>query len=158
MQANIKLALKTREVFKLFERRIDGDRLFIEAILHKFCIVMRRVPTTLVAYNQIEKAMIDLSEQFASDANRFEDLLAKRKDFNGKKINFIAQFHPTITVNTLLSIRLVEFIEIYDKLIATIKLLHLAGCFVSNSDYYANIKHAQSLANQMLSKMMIKPP
>ena len=59
-----------------------------------------------------------------------------------------------ITVSNPLGMRLVEFIEIYDQLVATIKLLNLAGCFMSDNDYYTNIKRIQKLANQMLSNVI----
>lgn len=161
MQANIELALKTREVFKLFERRIDRDRLFIEAILHKFCIVTRKckqqIPEASAAYNQVEQALFTLTRQFADEVNRFESVLANRKYFSSKKINFIAQFHPVMTVSNPLSMRLVEFIDIYDKLIAMLKLLHLVGCFASDNDYYVNIKRIQILANHMLSGIIFIP-
>ena len=159
MQATIELALKTREVFKLLERKIDGDRFFIEAVLHKFNSVMRQckqqVPRALVAYDQIEQALIALTRKFIDEANRFEAILASRKDFGDKKINFIAQFHTTITINTPLSMRLVGFIEAYDQLSAVLKLLHLAGCFVSENDYFSNINRIQKLANQMLSQIIL---
>ena len=161
MQANIKLVLKTREVFKLFERKIDGNRLFIEAILHKFCIVMKQckqhVPGALVVYDQITQSMLTLTQQFADEVNRFETILEKRKEFGRKQINFIAQFHTAIIVGTPLSMILIEFIEVYDKLIAILKLLHLTGCFVSDNDYYANIKRIQTLANQILSSIILTP-
>lgn len=157
MQATIQLALKTREVFKLFERRIDGDRLFIEAILRKFNVVMRQCKQqangALVTYNKIEQVLIAHTQQFSDELSQFETLLAQQKKFGSEKINFIEQFYPAITVNTPLSIQLIEFIEIYDKLIAVLKLLHLAGCFASDNDYYTNIKRVQKLANRMLSRI-----
>lgn len=159
MQVNIELALRTREVFKLFERKIDNDRLLIHAILHKFNIVMghskQRGLQTSSSFHQIEQAMVTLTQQFSDEMSRFNEVLNKRKDFNRTKVNFIAQFHPMITVSNPLSMRLVEFIEIYDQLIATVKLLNLAGCFMSDTDYYANIKRIQKLANKMLSHAML---
>lgn len=159
MQVNIELALRTREVFKLFERKIDNDRLFIHAILHKFNIVMsyskQQGLQTSSTFRQIEQPMITLTQQFNDEVSRFNEVLNKRKNFNSTKVNFIAQFHPMIAVSNPLSMRLVEFIEVYDQLIATVKLLHLAGCFMSNTDYYANIKRIQKLANKMLSHAML---
>ena len=159
MQANIEISLKTREVFKLFERKIDGDRLFINAILHKFNILTRqcrqKIPNALIDYNQTEQNILALIQQFTDELNRFETVLESRRGFTGTKINFIAQFHTTITVNTLLSIRLIEFIKIYDRFIAVLKLLYISGCFASDSDYYANIRRTQKSANIMLSHAMI---
>lgn len=162
MQANIELALKTREVFKLFERRIDGNRLFIEAILRKFNIVMKQCkqqePSASEAYNQIKQSMLLLTRQFADEVGRFEAVLAKRNDFDSKRINFIAQFYPIIPLKTPLSLHLVAFIETYDKLIALIKLLDWTGFFTSNNDCYSNINRIQKLANQMLSHITLGSP
>ena len=117
----------------------------------------RQVPGALTAYNQIEQTMIALIQQFTDEVNRFEVVLANRKDFGSKKINFIAQFPVKITVMTPLSMRLIAFIGVYDQLVAVLKLLHLAGCFASNHDYFANIKRIQMPANQMLSHVMLFP-
>lgn len=159
MQVNIELALKMREVHQLFERKIDNDRLFIQAILHKFNLVMshskQKTPQKFNVFSQIEQAMMTLTQQFSDEISCFHEVLNKRKDFNNTKINFIAQFHPMITVSNPLGMRLVEFIEIYDQLIATTKLLNLAGCFMSDNDYYANIKRTQKLANRMLSHILL---
>ena len=159
MQVNIKLALKTREVFKLFERRIDGDRLFIEAILHKFNIVIRQcrqqIPGAMNTYNQMEQAMIMLTQQFREEMTRFYAVLTRRKNFNDKEINLISQFHPTINVSSTLSIQLIELLETYDQLIATLKLLQLTELFESNDIYFYNVKRIQKLANKTLSCIML---
>ena len=161
MQATSKLALRTREVFNLFKRTINGDRLFIDAILHKFKIVMsqheHQTPNRLMAFNEIKQAMITLTQQFSDEVSRFEQILAKRKALNDKKINFIEQFHPSIIVSNTLCLYLIEFIEMYDKLVALIKLLHLAECFTSDNDYYANLQRIQTVANKMLSRVMLTP-
>lgn len=159
MKASIELSLKTREVYKLFERKINGDRWFIAAILHKFNLVMRgcrqKTPEALEAFNQIKQSIVCLTQQFSTEHVHLENLLQKKKMFTDKKINLITQFHPTIYVCSPLCIDLIEFIETYDKLIAIIKILHLAGCFASDNDYYANIKRIQTLANRMMSYVIL---
>lgn len=161
MKASIELSLKTREVYKLFERKINGDRLFIASILHKFNLVMRgcrqKTPEALGTFNQMKQSMMSLTQQFAMKHTHLENLLQKKKVFTDKKINLITQFHPTISICNPLCIDLIEFIETYDKLIAIIKILHLAGCFGTGSDYYANIKRIQMLSNQMLSNILLLP-
>lgn len=161
MQVNIEIALRTREVFKLFERKIVGNRLFIHTILHKFNIVMNHNKQQGLqecsTFYQMEQAVVTLTQQFRDEINCFNQVLNKRKAFDSTKTNFIAQFHPMITVSNPLSMRLVEFIEVYDELVATVKLLNLSGCFVSDIDYYANIKRIQKLANKMLSSVIFLP-
>ena len=160
MKASIELPLFTREVYKLFERKIDGDRLFIGAILHKFNHMMRRSRQEATSENnsfkKMERDILRLTEQFSNEINRIEGLLQKKKDFNDRKIHFIAQFHQSITVNNPLCMYLIEFIAVYDKLLATIKLLQLARCFVSEQDYFSYIKRNQREANQLLSKLLLE--
>ncbi len=159
MKASIELALRTREVYQLFERRISKNRLFIEAILHKFNVVMNRCkqrnPQALAYYKQIEKNIVGFTQQFTNEITRFETLLTMKKDFAHTKVSYIPQFRPVIIATNPLSIKLIEFIEIYDKLMATLKLLQLAGCFESDEVFWGNTKRYQKIANQMLSDLML---
>ncbi len=161
MKVSIELALRTREVYQLFERRISGDRLFLEAILHKFNIMMNRCrqrdPLALASYKQIKKNIIGFTQQFTDEITRFETLLATKKDFAHTKISYIPQFRPVMIVTNPLSMQLIEFIEIYDKLIAALKLLQLAGCFESDEIFWGNTKRYQKIANQMLSDLVLAP-
>ncbi len=161
MKVSIELALRTREVYQLFERKISGDRLFIEAILHKFNVLINRCrqrdPQAMASYKQIKQNIIGFTQQFTDEIARFETLLAMKKDFARTKISYIPQFRPVMIVTNPLSIQLIEFIEIYDKLIAALKLLQLAGCFESDEIFWGNTKRYQKLANQMLSNCVLAP-
>ena len=161
MKASIELALRTREVYQLFERRIDGERLFIEAILHKFNIVknhcQQQHPQAQLSYKQIKQTMIDLTQQFTDEIARFETLLAKKRYFADTKVCYVVKFRPAIMVTDPLAIQLIEFIEAYDMLIAILKLLHLSGCFQSSDVFFGNIKRYQKITNQMLSSLVLAP-
>lgn len=161
MKVSIELALRTREVYQLFERRINGDRLFIDAILHKFNIVLARhrqkEPDAATSFNQIEKKINGLSQQFLDDIERFEMLLAKKQKAGNTKINYVIQFQPVIIVQNQLALKLIEFVEIYDKLIALLKFLKFAECYESDIDYLNNINRYQKMANQVLSTLMLMP-
>lgn len=163
MKASIELALRTREVYQLFERRISGDRLFIEAILHKFNVVMyhasqhQQTPLALIKYKQIENKILEFTHQFTNEVARFEILLAKKKNFENTKISYITKYQPVIIVTNPLAMQLIEFLEIYDRLIASLKLLQLAGFFESDEISWNNIKRYQKMANQMLSKLILIP-
>ncbi|AOU64469.1 AcaB family transcriptional regulator [Legionella pneumophila] len=159
MKAEITLNLRTQEVYKLFERKISGDRLFIEAILYKMNIVIgrcrRQDPVALKMLYEMEQQLNTLAQEFAAKVKRFEILLSKKKVFKDKQINFVVQFYPKITVSNTLSMKLAELIEIYDRLIAILKLLRLAGCFNTDEIYFSNIKHHQKSTNQVLSKILL---
>lgn len=161
MKVSIELALRTREVNQLFQRRINGDRLFIEAILHKFNIVMNQCrqqnPQAIKTYQQIHQGIVIITQQFKDEVMHFEALIAKKKDFSNAKISYIPQFQPVIIATNPLSVQLVEFIEIYDKLIAGLKLLQLTGCFESDGIFWSNVRRYQKLTNQMLSKFVLTP-
>ena len=161
MKISIELALRTREVYRLFERRISGDRLYIAAILHKFNIVINRCrqrdPLALASYQQMIQEIIKFTQQYSDEIARFEAMLTKKKDFTGTKVSYITKFRPAIIVTNPLSMLLIEFIEIYDKLIAVLKLLQLAGCFESDEIFWSNTKRYQKMTNQMLSDFVLSP-
>ena len=159
MKASIELSLRTREVYQLFKRRINGDKLFIEAILHKFNAItglnQKNASTADNIYEQIEQAIINLTQQFNNEIASFENIFRNNKTLTEKKINFHAPFNCKIVVANRLALHLVNFIETYDKLIATLKLLHLAGSFATDGDCYANVKRLQKLTNRMLSCVVL---
>ena len=159
MKASIELALRTREVYQLFERRISGERLFIEAILHKFNVVINRCHKqniqALADYKQIEQNITSLMQQMTDDIGRFEIILTKRKSFEFTKISYLVKFRPTMILSNPLATRLSEFIKSYDKLLGVVKLLHLAGCFESDEVYFGNMRNYQKMVNQMLSAIVL---
>lgn len=160
MKARIAIELKTREVHQLFERKINGDRLFIDAILHRFNRVMNRCnqqeSAALLTYQEIEQKLQERIQHFTNEITRFEALLAKRK-FGGQAINYITQFRPAVLVSNPLAMLLVGFLVAYDNLMAVIKLLRLAGCFETDEIYFENIQIHQKTANRVLSAFILMP-
>jgi hypothetical protein len=158
---SIELSLRTREVYQLFERKINGDRLFIQTILHKLNTIINRCnqqePLALLAHQQIKQKIQELTRQFRADIAKFESLLAKKKILANKAIHFTVQFNPVIEITNPLSMALIELIEAYDQLVVTSKLLHFAGCFASTQDHYAHVKKAQDATNQTLSNILLTP-
>jgi len=158
MKVTITLELKTREVNQLFQRKINGDRLFIDAILHKFNritgLCRKQALGAHETYQLIEKNLLNLTQQFSDEVNRFKEILEKKTGLNNKKITITPTFYPKIAIEIPLAMRLIEFIEIYDNLTATLKLLHLAGCFETEQNYYANITRIQKVVNRSLSKII----
>lgn len=158
MKTEITLSLRTREVYRLFERKISGDRLFIEAILHKINTLIgrgrRQDSPTIKVLNEIEQQLKSLTNDFASEVKRYEALLTKKKEFKGKQINFMVQFYPKIIVCNPFHMRLCELIEVYDELVAVLKLLRLAGCFDTDEAYFLNVQEKQKVVNRMLSEVI----
>ena len=159
MKAERTLRLQTREVYQLFERRISDDRLFIDAVLHKINSVIwwsrRHDPAALKVLHEMEQQLNTLTQEFAFEMKRYEDLLSKKKEFKDKRINFGVHFHTKITVRNPISMKLAELIEVYDQLIAILKLLRVARCFETDKAYFIYMKQKQKHTNQTLSRVFL---
>ena len=77
-----------------------------------------------------------------------------KKNFTDINFHFVVQFRQSIVVCNALGMRLVEFINTYDQLIATLKLLQLADFFESIDAYFTHIKRIQKSANRVLSQII----
>ena len=159
MKATIELALGTHEVDNLFERQLTKKRLFIDAIQHRVNKLINRsnqqgMQATAVM-EQLEDKITSLSTFFLAETTKFKALLNQKKGFEGKSITYALQFKRTITLYNQSSALLAHFIECYDQLIATLKLLRLAGCFNSDMDYFYALKQYQNRANQLLSSLLL---
>lgn len=150
MQLTIDLHLKTREVYQLFEIKISDKRFFMDAVLRKINRIDLLAPEIQL---QIEQDLRSLITEFAQKSASLEKML--NKNIKVKSVNIIPQFYSKLTVTNKQGLLLVEFIEIYDKLISLIKLLHLAACFDSDEAYYANLRRVKKDCNRMLSQILI---
>ncbi|MGV3740450.1 MAG: hypothetical protein ACO1N3_04075 [Gammaproteobacteria bacterium] len=150
MQLTIDLHLKTREVYQLFEIKISDKRFFMDAVLRKINRIDLLAPEIQL---QIEQDLRSLITEFAQKSASLEKML--NKNIKVKSVNIIPQFYSKLTVTNKQGLLLVEFIEIYDKLISLIKLLHLAACFDSDEAYYANLRHVKKDCHRMLSQILI---
>lgn len=161
MRTSITLELKTREAYQLFTRKIKGEHLFIDAILHKFNkidrLAKKNIPGAIEQYNTLKHRLSILAQQFETDNQNHLGLIQKNSILRGKAISVKTQFYPEIKVKNALTVDLIQLIQRYDTLFSTIKLLHLAGCFESTQDYYANIKCVQTKLNQILGHMLAAP-
>ena len=153
MQLSIEIPLKTYEVYKLFRLKIGNKRFFIEAVLRKLNTIYMQPEI----YQKVTKDLLALTDQFTKEAAYFEKMLNKKPHIQAKNISVNTQFHPRIMANNKSDLLLVEFIQSYDKLIATVKLLHLAGCFESKDAYYANFRSIQKIGNRMFSQILLLP-
>ena len=158
MQVELTLGLRTPEVYQLFERKIGGDRLFINEVLKKFnkmrahCHQDRQQGLELI--EKTENNLLEMTRYFSTEINRFAQLL-KQKEYLANKLEFTAQYHPKIIIYNRLEILLADFLENYDQLIAHLKLLRLSGCFTSDSDFLFHLSNTQYQANNLLSSIII---
>jgi len=159
MKVTMTLELKTREVNQLFERRINGDRLFIDAILHKLNQITgayrKNIPNAATHYQSVQQDLQNLTQYLANQTKSLTTTLQQNSVLRNKTLTFKTQFFPMVRLENPLALTLVTCIEQYDKLVTTVKLLHLAGCFESTQAYYANTKRIQKKMNLGLSRIII---
>lgn len=159
MKVNMTVPLCTREVYQLFERKIKGNRLFMEAILHKINKVLWQCrlenPEALMASHEFEQQLKGLIKQFSEEISGFEELLTRKQPFIDKKIDYSTQFRPCILVDNRLSLLLIDYLEMYDRLIATLQLLNIGGFFETKAIYFSNLKRYQKRSNQALSRWLL---
>ncbi len=159
MKTTVEVPLRTREVYTLFERKLKGERLFLDAIQHKINKLIGKSKgqdeNATLTINYLKEKMTGLTTHFISETTRFEHLLNQKNIFQGKSIQFVIKFRPSLVLYSSLTLLLVQFLECYDNLMATLKILRLADCFCSEMDYFHAVKHYQKMANQLLSSLLI---
>ena len=152
MPLTIELHLKTHEVYRLFELKIDEKRLFMDSVFKKINRIDLTAPDT---YLKIEQDLRSLISEFTQKTELFEKMLESNTKMKTKTINVTPRFHTSIHLTNKLVILLIEFINCYDNLIALIKLLHLSACFDSDKAYYINLKHIKKMGNKALSNFLL---
>ena len=152
MPLTIELHLKTHEVYRLFELKIDEKRLFMDSVFKKINRIDLTAPE---AHLQVEQDLRSLISEFTQKTELFEKMLENNTKIKAKFIHVAPKFHTSIHLTNKLGILLIEFINCYDNLIALIKLLHLSSCFDSDAAYYTNLKNAKKIGNKMLSNIFL---
>lgn len=152
MSLTIELHLKTFEVYRLFEFKIDEKRLFMDSVFKKINRIDLAAPET---HLQVEQDLRSLISEFTQKTELFEKILESNTKMKTKTINVTPRFHISIHLTNKLGILLIEFVNCYDNLIALIKLLHLSACFDSDAAYYTNLKNVKKIGNRTLSKILL---
>lgn len=150
MQLSIEIPLKTYEVYKLFRLKIGNNRFFIEAVFRK----LNRIYVQPEIYQQVKQDLLVLTAKFIEKTAYFEKMLNIKSPIQAQTIKL---FYPKIMANNKSALLLVEFIQSYDELIATMKLLYFSGCFESEDAYYASSWSVQKIGNRMLSQILLLP-
>lgn len=103
------------------------------------------------------KSIIDLKNKMSEDVSQFEIVFTKKSSIPISKVDYVIKFKPRVIVTNPLSLKLIEFIKVYDKLISCLKLLRLAGCFELETVYWDNVRRYQKIVNSMLSDILLSP-
>ncbi|MBA3537879.1 MAG: hypothetical protein H0T84_14945 [Tatlockia sp.] len=79
MKANIELALRTREVYQLFERKLKRNRLFIDAIQHRINKLInlskQQCKQSTTVLEQLKDKLTSLTTYFLAEITRLNTLL-----------------------------------------------------------------------------------
>lgn len=161
MKKTIELDLKNREVYQLFERKIKGNRLFIDAVLHKLNQVSRhsspQSTTDINIHQRIEHTLLQITQEFIDEIQRFEQVLRKKQEHDDPTNTLVLSFKSQITINNTLDVKLIDFIKSYDTLVAILKCLQLTGCFATHETFFINTKRIQRSVNLVLSTIVLTP-
>lgn len=161
MTTTIKLTLANKEANRLFTRKTAEGKLFYKGVIQKITMLLRRCEAqqaySLLSLHQMQASIHKLTNQFSDELDKFEGLLEKKRHLNGKIISFGAKFYPVCNLDSSLASDLVELVEVYDKLLSTLKLLRVAGSFASDEDYFANLRRFFKEINKVLSGILLTP-
>ena len=85
--------------------------------------------------------------------DRLEGVLDKKKHLAGKTFNFAPCFYPEVDFNSSIAALLVEFFEVYDRLLSTLKILRVSQAFGNDDDYFTYLRRYFKSVNQLLSRI-----
>lgn len=159
MTTSMKLALANKEVNRIFTRKLTNDALFYTAVMHKVAMLIKRCQEqhayALWALHQIEGAIHELTNRFYDEIDKLEGVLEKKKHLFGKAFQYTPCFHPEVDFNSSIAADLVEFFDVYDRLISTLKTLRSARGFANDNDYYHNLRRYFRDTNRLLSRIQL---
>ncbi|KTD23919.1 hypothetical protein [Legionella maceachernii] len=161
MKANLELTLITREVHYCFVRKVKDKRYLIPAIQHRINRLMntsqQNNEQATLLLKEFKGKITELTDHFIAETTRFKELLQQKALFHNKPIHFIGQFRKKMILENELSPLLAYFLECYDRLVAILKLLHLAGCFNSEKDFKHTLNNYHKMANHLFCFLLFTP-
>ncbi|STX81581.1 Uncharacterised protein [Legionella busanensis] len=161
MTAIIRLTLVNQESAHLFSRTLKNGHLFFERVQLKIGVLIKESLNynahALIRLYTLHDELLHLHAHFDDEIDKFEALIEKRKNLGAKTIEFKAQFTHEMTASHGFFMVLADLIEIFDKLMTTLKLLHLLGLFDSCRTLYTQKQRYQRELNCFLSKLIQTP-
>lgn len=161
MQVTMKLNIVNKEVMSVLNRTMPNKDNYFERVFVKISLLIKDSikgnAYALVSLYQLHDEILSLSAYFDDEIDKFEGQIEKKKVLDPSKINFIAKYHHDLACNNALSLALYELMEGFDKLISTLKLLHLSGSMESRPAFYQLKERYQKKLNALLSKIIQTP-
>ncbi|STX55510.1 Uncharacterised protein [Legionella beliardensis] len=161
MTAIIRLTLVNQEAAQLFGRTLKNGHLFFERVQLKIGVLIKESfnhnAHALISLYTLYDELLHLHAHFDDEIDKFEALIEKRKKLGAKTIEFKAQFTHEMAASHGFFMVLADLIELFDKLMTTLKLLHLLGLFDSCHTLYTQKERYQRELNFFLSKLIQTP-
>ncbi|WP_028389302.1 AcaB family transcriptional regulator [Legionella fairfieldensis] len=161
MQATIKLPVVNKETIDVLNRVLPDGRSYLERVYVKIGLLIKASALNnafaLVNLYQLHDEIINLSAYFDDEVDKFEGQIEKKKTINPTKVSFIAQSEHDLPCNNPLACSLYELMVGFDKLLSTLKLLHLSGLLESKAALYQLKERYQKKLNTLLSQIIQTP-
>ncbi|HAT3881162.1 TPA: hypothetical protein ACWM1T_001820 [Legionella pneumophila] len=161
MQATMRLNIVNKETMKVLNRTLPNNDNYFERVGVKIGLLIKDSLLSnafaLVSLYQLHDEIINLSAYFDDEIDKFEGQIEKKKALNPSKVNFIAQYDYDMPCGNALSCALYELMEGFDRLISTLKLLHLSGLLESRAAFYQLKENYQKKLNALLSQIIQTP-
>lgn len=160
MRASLTLSLVNQESMHFFSKRLKSGNTLYEAAIRKVNLLLKKTKdynacallTTVALDEKIKQSTAYLFDEL----DKFEGQLEKRQFPGLKKVQFIPQFSPDVSCSNPIHVSLIEWVEVFDKLISTLKLLNLSGCFESREAFFTVKRRFQKHANGLLSAIIVQ--
>jgi hypothetical protein len=161
MQATMKLNIVNKETMNVLNRAMPNKDNYFERVCVKIGLLIKDSllgnAFALVTLYQLHDEILNLSAFFDDEIDKFEGQIEKKKNFSLNKVNFIAKYDHDMPCGNTLSYALYELVEGFDRLISTLKLLHLSELFESRSSFYQIKQRYQKKMNKLLSQIIKTP-
>lgn len=159
MNTSVTLAFANAEVNHIFTRKLPDNRIFYGQVIQKINALQKKVKEqqvyALLVLHQHAKSIKNLTQSFYDAMDKYEGLLEKKKHLKGKAFHFPEKFQQTLPFDSSLAADLVALFEIYDRLVSTLKVTRLAGCFMDDGDYWHHLRGFFRSVNQLLSNIQL---
>ncbi|KTD29331.1 AcaB family transcriptional regulator [Legionella israelensis] len=161
MQATMRLDIFNKETMNVLNRALPNNDNYFERVCVKIGLLIKDSllgnAFALVSLYQLHDEILNLSACFDDEADKFEGQIEKKNILSLSKVNFVAQYGHDMPCGNALSCALYELIEVFDRLISRLKLLHLSGLLESRAAFYQLKEDHQKKLNALLSKIIQTP-
>lgn len=161
MRSIVTISLANHELATLFERRLSGNRLFMDQVTLKLGLMVRQCMDgnvqALVSLMHIQEKILNEIDYVFDETDKYQGRIDKRSNStNRNKVEFTKHFKGKISCSNEISFNLVELFNQYDELISKLKHFLLIGGFEDRVGFFAVKSRYQKRLNRLLSEIVLK--